>query len=417
MGKIAKIIVMGAASAILALMIMAFQTPPETAMSNAGKWMETVAGAAPLWMQPESIDNWATVILSMVLGGLLLATAQVYQGKRFRRSGFGKIASTLDPSASDAVEEARPLTQGDVEPRPSFHVAASDEFPYPYPKAVLKAEIRSPRGTLEKHSGAEAPHKMIVKMVLINDHTAPLKDCSVFLKGYFHEGKWFDVSEPMRGEEKFTVHKSSTLLTAQAIISRDISDRITPQPFLLRLSKRSIPLLDNATYTLKIELRSRYPLATLLTVQIDTGTGLDAEAKITRIELAKEEKHPIPPENGPTPSRDVKLAEALAYAITGEWGRTFVSAMGDNLANGDVVSQARQKAHDGVIRIWGKRTASGVFEEIPPEYWRDYQPDLFSLMRETPSTERTSLSVDHSRYIELMASKYEFEREWPPQKQ
>lgn len=111
--------------------------------------------------------------------------------------------------------------------------------------------------------------------------------------------------------------------------------------------------------------------------------------------------------------RDVGLAEAFAYAITGRWGVTFLDALKDDLSNAAPVSHARQLAFDGLIKIWGKRTASGVYEEIPRNYWADYQPEWFSLMRGEPHTERTSLSADHLRFLDLMASKAEFEREWP----
>lgn len=111
--------------------------------------------------------------------------------------------------------------------------------------------------------------------------------------------------------------------------------------------------------------------------------------------------------------RDVGLAEALAYAMTGRWGVSFLDALSEDLSNAAPVSQARQLAFDGIITIWGRRTARGVYEEIPRDYWSSYQPEWFSLMRGEPHTERTSLGVDETRFTDLMASKVEFEREWP----
>lgn len=111
--------------------------------------------------------------------------------------------------------------------------------------------------------------------------------------------------------------------------------------------------------------------------------------------------------------RDVGLSEALAYAITGQWNTTFLDALKDDLSNAAPVSHARQLAFEGLIKIWGKRTSHGVYEEITREYWANYQAEWFSLLRGEAHTERTSLTVDDSRYIELMASKVEFEREWP----
>ncbi|HMO74116.1 MAG TPA: hypothetical protein PKD48_02135 [Sphingopyxis sp.] len=86
---------------------MAFQTPPDTAMSNASLWVEKVAGVAPIWLQAESIDTWVTIFLSMALGALLLATWQTYLGRRF---AFSKAPSV--PLADTAKLEARRKVEG-----------------------------------------------------------------------------------------------------------------------------------------------------------------------------------------------------------------------------------------------------------------------------------------------------------------
>jgi hypothetical protein len=112
--------------------------------------------------------------------------------------------------------------------------------------------------------------------------------------------------------------------------------------------------------------------------------------------------------------RDVGVAEALAYAEFKEWGGTFFEAASSakNEANEQLV-RFRQLAHDGVLKVWGKRSVNGVFEIIPKEHWLDHNVEWFDLLRGNPRTENV-LHTTPQPYSELMVSKAEFEREWSP---
>lgn len=114
-------------------------------------------------------------------------------------------------------------------------------------------------------------------------------------------------------------------------------------------------------------------------------------------------------------SRDVSLPEALAYAATGRWGERFIDTCtkGEDWQGGDVWQEARQKARDNAITIWGKPSPNSTYEPIPATFWTMHQPEWFSLLRGEAHTEAATADGANGRYIDLMASRAEFEREWP----
>lgn len=96
MRRITIIILQATGAMMLAGAIMALQTPPDTAMSNAGLWVKKISGSAPLWMQPQSFDTWATVILSMIAGAVAWSFWQNYL--RWRRVGEERVKAAIAPS-------------------------------------------------------------------------------------------------------------------------------------------------------------------------------------------------------------------------------------------------------------------------------------------------------------------------------
>lgn len=113
------------------------------------------------------------------------------------------------------------------------------------------------------------------------------------------------------------------------------------------------------------------------------------------------------------PARDVSLSEGLAYAEFGEWNRTFFDAAS---TNGNKVNENldifRQKAHEGLLLVWGKRSTGRVFQKIPQDHWIDHHVEWFDLLRGAARTE----PIDQGgadNFIEVMVCKAEFEREWP----
>jgi hypothetical protein len=133
--------------------------------------------------------------------------------------------------------------------------------------------------------------------------------------------------------------------------------------------------------------------------QLAEIAGIDADWRVSKAGLA--------------PVRDVGLAEALAYAELGQWGKSFFDAASAamNEAN-EQLERFRQLAHDGVLTVWGKRTENGVFQLIPKDHWIDHHVEWFDLLRGKARTE--NVRNTHAEPIsELMVSKAEFEREWP----
>lgn len=73
----------------------------------------------------------------------------------------------------------------------------------------------------------------------------------------------------------------------------------------------------------------------------------------------------------------------------------------------------RQIAYDGAIRVWGRRDAGGLYEEIPKEYWRDHNLNWFSLLRGEAETDGAKNSLVKGAFKDLMVSRAEIEKEMP----
>ena len=195
----------------------------------------------------------------------------------------GDLFSTWPPSGlsgltplSAFVEPLRKQIEQERSQRPG---GSFEEFGYSYKKAVLQASIKDPRGTREARE-VNKPYKTTITMILKNEHRKALTECSVVLVELECNGIRSPVGKRMRvaGEGEFTVQPNSP--KHFALLVRDMSDAVTPAPFLLRLNNGELPLEESSTYILVLELRSRYPIPTRVTVRIDTGTNLDVEAEI-----------------------------------------------------------------------------------------------------------------------------------------
>lgn len=166
-------------------------------------------------------------------------------------------------------------------PRPTFVAPTeSDDLGYAYPKAVLKAEVPKPRGTISATGGRHV--SVSVLMCITNDHSKPLADCSVWLAEISENGVKTAIGKSVRvgGGNTFTVQPHTA--TNFHIVSRDMTDEITPAPFMLKLVKRELLLKESSQYVARLELRSRYRHPTIVHLQIDTGVGLDVEVKLLK---------------------------------------------------------------------------------------------------------------------------------------
>ena len=260
--------------------------PLSRAASGLGGFLVAAFGPSVV---PDRYEPWLVLIGVLIMAGAVAWPALARVGPWYRRHIAWRLASSPPDQTAVAIPPASPAAAPvSTEPRPTFEVSPTDEFPYAYPKAVLKAAIENPRGTRERPAGAEDATRMTIVMRLVNDHGKTLKDVSVILTGLQIDGNWLEMDEQMKIGNNNAVSHSPTVATRFALIRRDISDPVTPQPFLMRFEGRDYPLQDNATYVLRLELRCRYPLPTIVLVQIDTGERLDAEARILSMEIAKE---------------------------------------------------------------------------------------------------------------------------------
>lgn len=109
--------------------------------------------------------------------------------------------------------------------------------------------------------------------------------------------------------------------------------------------------------------------------------------------------------------RNASLAEALGWAVYGEWGKPYlVSAVGIYVGAATdprkLLARFTKIAREGNLTIWGKRDDPGFFEEIPQSHWQDNAlaiADIFGSV----------VAGGDDPYRDLMFNRAEVEREWP----
>ena len=120
-----------------------------------------------------------------------------------------------------------------------------------------------------------------------------------------------------------------------------------------------------------------------------------------------------------TIARDTKMSEALAYFVTGKWGGSYFNIVSASeyenkaLAPGEI----RQAALDGDITVWGKtsNTPTSPYIEIRKSYWKKRGVEWFSSDKNECKTENESGQMGGEIYYDLMVSKTEIEKKWPPE--
>ncbi len=236
---------------------------------------------------PDAFPDWVRVALFWL--GVAMAAVGVcaalwhYRPRHFLADHvlwrFGKSKPTASTSASRKVE---------VLPRSRFDESKQSQFSYPYPKAVLKLRIQNPRGTRRgKEDGT--PVAMALSAQLQNDHRSVLLNCSAILAGIEgYSGKDELLGKAFKLPKGGHVSHMTTNVCQFTMVKRDMSDEVSPEPFLLCLEGEMIPLEEDSTYVLAIELRSEYKFPTLAKVQIDTEKGLNAEARLLGHEVLTE---------------------------------------------------------------------------------------------------------------------------------
>lgn len=269
--------------ALATLLLTAATISPSDADSNAAAWLK-VAGveSPPASLVSSTADYWLAAIGAVLL---LVCIVGIFEWIFGETKVANKIKNWLRRNVWWRFGRSAPQTKSQSQPkmatpnRPNFEQEKQSQFDYPYPKAVLKLKLANPRGTRRgKPDGT--PFAMSIAAQLQNDHTGDLENCSVVLQKFDGLQGGEDLSGlEFKLAKEGKVWKTSSITTQFPIIRRNMEDEVTPEPFLLLVGGREIPLEENSTYSLLLELRSEYRYSTLAKVQIDTGVGLDAEAR------------------------------------------------------------------------------------------------------------------------------------------
>lgn len=188
------------------------------------------------------------------------------------------LASFVDPVRKRIESESGALPQRDLA-----------SFGYSYRKAVLKAAIPKAAGDRAAVAG-QPPHEMSIIISILNEHRAPLRNCSVAVLGLADGDQWTDINELLRAGKDGIFPIDTGKAYAFTFLKRNISDRVTPEPFHIRLVGREWPLRERASYTMVLELRSPYPIPTIVILSIVTGDGLDAEVTVVDTRLAEDDE-------------------------------------------------------------------------------------------------------------------------------
>lgn len=109
----------------------------------------------------------------------------------------------------------------------------------------------------------------------------------------------------------------------------------------------------------------------------------------------------------PAFSRDVSVAEAIAYLCFGAWGRKFYDAAASPDVSGNwEYKQFHQAAADGDVPVWGRVSRADVYEPIANEFWLSNKIEWFALLKGNGETvPDNARDLKEKRYIQLMTSR------------
>jgi len=115
---------------------------------------------------------------------------------------------------------------------------------------------------------------------------------------------------------------------------------------------------------------------------------------------------------------DASVWHAIAYAFTGQWepAKFWEADLGSHLESlHEVVDALEERAHNGLIHIWGRPSGSGRPVQVPAEFWTHGKIDVQGMVSNpnSPPWTRKYGAFDPSHYVDLQVNKAEIEREWP----
>lgn len=191
------------------------------------------------------------------------------------RKRAAEIVPTLNAKTADQLRSDLKLPRvfgslpsppnGTLKVDPAPMPPTQSEFNYPYKKAVLVAGFPTPTGSRDEAGMVEMHCAISVE----NRHGKTLRNCSVRVISLAARGVALPVDEDLRIGKLGRFDVLSNMPMRATFIRRDLKDRISKPPFLLRLLSHDLPLDDNTQYIMTLELRSEYEYPTNVAVQVD----------------------------------------------------------------------------------------------------------------------------------------------------
>lgn len=218
---------------------------------------------------------WLCLVTAMFIGGALALWANFAI-----QSAFGNRDQPAPIGVKTAPNSAVTPVYTPVALPP-----APPKFSYPYPKAVLVAAFPAPSGSADSDGMID----MSAVIAVENRHNGPLNDCHVFVVSIAEGNNKTDINVELRSGKdratnkpigKFNLNKDGS--KRWVFIHRDMKDKISNPPYLMRLITGDRVLNDNTQYVIAMELRSEYEHPTKVGIQVDIGVGKDI--KITLLD-------------------------------------------------------------------------------------------------------------------------------------
>lgn len=265
-----------ALSAIGALIIVALQTPPETMAANVGKWLGIFR--LPVFQPPPWIDEVFFVLAGALIGiggALAFPVISRTHWKDWLAARSAKYSKTLaqteqtDTKALSAVQEQKPASKIKAE-APYRRPEPSKDLPLKRPM-LLAGEVTA--------SGEKKGNHLVnsrTAMDIINDSPQELADCTVHFIKMLWDGQTLPINRSLMGEPMVIPTGGKR---RRIWIKRDLADIETQPPHRLVTADGEFPLPENSNFQLIVELRSRYPYPTVVTLDVTT-TYEYAQAKI-----------------------------------------------------------------------------------------------------------------------------------------
>jgi len=142
------------------------------------------------------------------------------------------------------------------------------------------------------------------------------------------------------------------------------------------------------------------------------------QTQYAEVQLNKAQALTIWPAREMLVERDIALADALAYAVTGKWDRQSLwETEGEPIANvGNELKRFEQLACDGLLQAWGMRHPNlGPYVKIRADYWDGHHIHFMDLFREKAGASSYTHVDTNREYFDVMVSSAQFEKYWPHQ--